>query len=350
MTEFAETTPVLDWPVDDGPAVRIAVVGPNPAMDRTEEIEVFRPHEVNRALITSPRAGGKSFIVARALRRLERDVTLYGFLGGSTGSYLRDECAKLGIIDRHTAIEGETRINTVLVDRHSGLATVINEPGPQVSAIEADDLSRSLDADLAVGDILVLTGSLPRGIETDLYGRLIASAAERGAHAVVDAEGEVLVNAVAAKPWAVKCNLSEFHSIAPDAPHEANSAIDRKRLFECMKAIVDSGVGIVIVTLGAHGLLAVSKTLALQVSAAPVEAKNPTGSGDTFLAAFVAACSSGSSLPDALRFGTAAASANAAVLVPDIGPEPQLDALLEGTTVVRHELGVLLPNRAGDRR
>jgi len=350
MTEFAEATPVLDWPVDDGSAARIAVVGPNPAMDRTEELEVFRPHEVNRALITSPRAGGKSFIVGRALRRLNRDVTLYGFLGGATGAYLRDECVKIGISDRHTTIDGETRINTVLVDRHSGLATVINEPGPQVSATEAAALSEALEADLAAGDILVLTGSLPRGIETDLYARLIASAHERGARAVVDADGEVLRKAIGANPWAVKCNLSEFRSIAPDAPSEASSAVDRARLFECMKTIVDSGVQIVIVTLGAHGLLAVSKTQSLQVSAAPVEVKNPTGSGDTFLAAFVAACSNGSSLSHALRFGTAAASANAAVLVPDIGPDPQLDALVDGTTVVSHELEVLVEYRMGDGR
>jgi 1-phosphofructokinase family hexose kinase len=350
MTEFAEAGPVLDWSVDDGSAVRIAVVGPNPAMDRTEEIEFFRPHEVNRALISSPRAGGKSFIVARALRRLGHDVSLYGFLGGATGAYLRDECAKLGIADRHTAIEGETRINTVLVDGHTGLATVINEPGPQVSAIEATALSEALDTDLAAGDILVLTGSLPRGIETDLYARLVASAHQRGARAVVDADGEVLEKAIAAKPWAVKCNLSEFHSIAPDSPHDASSPVDRMRLFECMRAIVDSGVQIVIVTLGAHGLLAVSKTEALQVSASPVEAKNPTGSGDTFLAAFVAACSNGSSLSDALRFGTAAASANAAVLVPDIGPDPQLDALVDGTVVVSRQPGVLLANPAGDGR
>ena len=134
-------------------------------MDRTEEIEDFRPHQVNRALVSSPRAGGKSFIVARALRRLGHDVTLYGFLGGSTGQYLREECAKLGIRDRHTTVEGETRINTVLVDRHAGLATVINEPGPEISLPRLESLSQALNEDLVGGrHRSFCQGSLPRGI------------------------------------------------------------------------------------------------------------------------------------------------------------------------------------------
>lgn len=339
MTESDRTASAMGWPAAEGTPVRIAVVGPNPAMDRTEEIARFRPHEVNRALVSSPRAGGKSFIVARALRRLERDVTLYGFLGGATGLYLREECVRLGIRDRHTPIDGETRINTVIVDRHSGLATVINEPGPQITGPEASALRRSLEEDLATGDMLVLSGSLPRGIEPGLYADLVSTARDRGALAIVDAAGEVLVRAAAAGPWAVKCNVHEFGAIAPDAPDDVTSPESLQMLFECMRAVVDSGVQLVIVTLGARGLLALSSEGAFELSAAPVTAMNPTGSGDTFLAAFVAAHSRGASLVDALRFGTAAASANAAVLVPDIGPSPQLDSLVQGTVVTRHELG-----------
>ena len=338
MTESDQTGSVPGWPPAHAAQVGIAVVGPNPAMDRTEEIEHFRPHQVNRALVSSPRAGGKSFIVARALRRLGRDVTLYGFLGGPTGQYLRAECAKLGIRDRHTTIEGETRINTVLVDRHAGLATVINEPGPEISASEAETLGEALNEDLVAGDILVLSGSLPRGVSKDLYAGLITSVRERGVRAIVDAEGEVLARAVAVGPWAVKCNLQEFRTIAPDAPDEVTSDAARQELFDCMRVVVSAGVQLVIVTLGASGLLAVSRTEAFEVTAAPVVAKNPTGSGDTFLAAFVAACSNSSPLDQALQFGAAAASANAAVLVPDIGPSPQLDSLIARTRVIRHEL------------
>jgi 1-phosphofructokinase family hexose kinase len=307
-------------------------------MDRTEELETFRPHEVNRATVSSPRAGGKSFIVARALRRLDRPVTLYGFLGGSTGQYLRAECAKLGIRDRHTAIADDTRINTILVDKGTGGATVVNEPGPLVTASEVGLLERDLSDDLTANDLLLLSGSLPRGVDSDFYAGLVHLARSRGALSIVDAEGDVLVSAVAAHPWAVKCNLHEFRAIAPDAPEALVTEADRHHLLDAMCAIVATGVALVIVTLGADGLLAATEAEAFHVAAARVAAKNPTGSGDTFLAAFAAACADGDALPDALRFGAAAASANAAVLVPDIGPSPALAPLVERTSVQRLEL------------
>jgi 1-phosphofructokinase family hexose kinase len=308
-------------------------------MDRTEEIEDFRPHEVNRATVSSPRAGGKSFIVARALRRLGNPVSAYGFLGGATGQYLRDECAKLGIRDRHTEIDDDTRINTILVDERTRLSTVINEPGPVVSPAETVALTTAVADDLRAGDLLILTGSLPRGTGDDLYARLIELGRSRGARVIVDAERAALVSAVAAGPWAVKCNLHEFHGIAPDAPHDLFDETDRTRLVAAMRSVVGAGVALVVVTLGAEGLVAVTASDVLHVEAAIVETKNATGSGDTFLAGFASALSAGANLSEALRFGAAAASANAAVLIPDIGPDPQLDDLLARTHIRSEPLG-----------
>ncbi|WP_285114226.1 hexose kinase [Leifsonia sp. fls2-241-R2A-40a] len=323
----------------DGVRPRISVVGPNPAMDRTEAIAEFRPNEVNRATVSSPRAGGKSFIVARALRRLGRPVALYGFLGGTTGEYLRSECAELGIHDRHVTIVGETRINTIVVDGATGGATVVNEPGPTVSEAEADALVRAVGAGLAADDLLLLSGSLTHGLRPGFYAELVELAHSRGARTVVDAAGDVLVRAAAARPWALKCNLEEFAAIMPDAPRQLAMDADRDRLLRAMRALTATGVELVIVTLGADGLLAATASEAIQVAAPRVIVKNPTGSGDTLLAAFAAACADGEPLPDALRFAVAAASANAAVLVPDLGPDPQLTELVKQTVVHRLSTG-----------
>ena len=311
----------------------ILVVGPNPAMDRTEQILEFRPHEVNRAEVSSPRAGGKSFIVARALRRLGHGVSAYGFLGGATGRYLRDECAKLGIRDRHTEIADETRINTILVDESTRLSTVINEPGPVVSPAEVNALTSAVAKDLRSGDFLILSGSLPREVGDDFYASLIRLGRARSARTIVDAERTALIWAAAAIPWAIKCNVQEFAAIAPDAPLDVLGEEDRLQLIAAMRSVVDTGVTLVIVTLGAAGLIAVTATHELEVDAPVVETMNATGSGDTFLAGFTAALADGSDLGHALCFGAAAASANAAVLIPDIGPDPDLADLLARTRV-----------------
>lgn len=314
-----------------GASPAILVVGPNPAMDRTEEILEFRPHEVNRAHVSSPRAGGKSFIVARALRRLGHDVSAYGFLGGATGRYLRDECVKLGVRDRHTEISDDTRINTILVDESTRLSTVINEPGPLVSPAEVAALTSAVADDLTDGDLLILTGSLPRGAGDDFYASLIALGRSRGARTIVDADGTALVGSTAATPWAIKCNVQEFRAIAPGAPAEVDGEEDRALLISAMRSVIDSGVALVIVTLGAAGLIAVTATHVFDVEAPAVETKNATGSGDTFLAGFAASLADGAELVTALCLGAAAASANAAVLIPDIGPDPDLSGLLART-------------------
>ena len=316
---------------EHGGTPAILVVGPNPAMDRTEEILDFRPHEVNRAQVSSPRAGGKSFIVARALRRLGHQVSAYGFLGGATGRYLRDECRALGIRDHHTEIADDTRINTILVDERTRRSTVINEPGPNVSPAEIAALTGAVADDLREGDLLILTGSLPRGAGDDLYASLVALGRARGARTVVDADGTALVGAGAAGPGAVKCNIPQFRALAPGAPLDVVGDDDRELLIAAMRTIVESGVALVIVTLGAAGLIALTATHVFDVDAPVVVTKNATGSGDTFLAGFASAVADGTELATALCVGAAAASANAAVLIPDIGPEPQLDALLART-------------------
>lgn len=306
----------------------IAVVGPNPAMDRTEEIDGFREAEVNRARASRPRAGGKGFIVARALRRLNNPVTMYGFAGGAIGAYIRQECAELGIDDKHTSIEDDTRINTILVDSSTRRATVVNEPGPTVSQAEIQALMATVADDMSRLDLMILTGSLPPGVDHRLYGDLVSLASQSGVRTIVDAEGRALLNAVAASPWAIKCNLTEFRTVCPGIPHNVHGPDDRRSVLIAAQELAQSGTELVIVTLGAAGLIGATATTAFDITAAPVRTQNPTGSGDTFLAGFASAYSAQAPLESALRIGAAAAAANASVLVPDIGPNPQLEALL----------------------
>ncbi|MFD8625735.1 1-phosphofructokinase family hexose kinase [Streptomyces hygroscopicus] len=310
---------------------RIRIVGPNPAMDRIEYLDRLEPHTVNRSLETRILPGGKSLIVARAVSRLGGRPVLYGFLGGVVGRYISEQCATLGIEDRHTVISGETRINPVLVERSTGHSTVINETGPTIRPQEAERLLRALADDCAEGDHVVLTGSLPPGLGPDYYGELVTAVRSRGARALVDTSGPALVAAVRHDPWLVKCNVEEF-TTAFGVPAASTDPAD---LVPALRDLLGGGLKTVVVTLGAQGLLAVTADRALTVLPPAVRTVNATGSGDTFLAAFALACARGASLEEALRQGTAAAAANAAVLEPDLGPSPDLTALLAGVRV-RH--------------
>jgi 1-phosphofructokinase family hexose kinase len=341
--EFASLIRAAAWPGPRGvPAdgglstpATIRVVGPNPAVDRIEILDRLHVDAVNRSIEVLTRAGGKSLNLARAIRQLGLDVSVYGFLGGWTGTFIRDACAAHGLTDRHTAIAGDTRISLVLVEPATGVSTVINEPGPVVTAPEAAALLDRLSTDCRAGDIAVVSGSLARGLPVGFHADMIRRAQAVGARVVVDTSGPALAAAIEAKPWMVKPNLAEFaHLTGRDLRSDRPDAV----LAE-MRTLVDAGVETVVVTLGQHGLLYADAERALRVHSPRVTPKNPTGSGDILLAGFVAARAAGADVVAALRIGVSTAAASCARIEPDIdGPTDALallpQALVEAAEAV----------------
>lgn len=302
----------------------IVVVGPSPAMDRVAILERFALDEVNRATEVRARPGGKSLIVARTLRELGAEVTLHGFVGGPVGGFIRDGCRELGIEDRHTEIAGQTRITPVIVETATGRATVLNEPSPPITEQEAATFTAALVADIGTGDHVVLTGSLPDSLPSSFYGDLVDALSGRGARVLVDTSGEALARAVEHRPWMIKPNRAEFAAlIGVEDPDEGE-------LLAGMGRLLAAGVGVVMVTLGAEGLLVASAEGAFRLRVPPVErVVNATGSGDMLLAGFVLGCARGEDLQAAARRGATLSVANVGTLEPGIDPAIDLAALAD---------------------
>jgi 1-phosphofructokinase family hexose kinase len=319
MTIELPPTPAW-WPAPSGGPVM--VVGPNPAMDRLQVISHMEPGAVHRVRTVRARAGGKSFIVARSIRALGTPVDVHGFLGGAAGELARAECADLDLGDKHTAIAADTRITPVIIETKSGRSTVFNEPGPHLTADEMGAFWSTVESSISPDRIVVCTGSLPPDMEADTYRRIVTAAAERGAYAAVDSHGKVLRHALEARPWLVKCNVQEFGSVLrEDASHD-DDAVRTK-----MMALIQDGVGIVIVTMGSQSFLVATADGVWSVSVPTVSVVNATGSGDTFLAAFVASVQGGASFAEALAFAAAGGAFNAAHLEPGLTPDADLGTL-----------------------
>lgn len=292
----------------------IRVVAPNPALDRIQVVQTFRPREVNRAHEVISLAGGKGMIVARGIRRLGGDVAVHGFAGGPIGEVIRAGCRELGVVDRHTPIAGDTRVTAVVVEADGGASTVVNEPGPLVGPAEQAAFLEGLAADVAPGDLVVVTGSLPRGTGTDLHARVLDLAHSAGATTMLDTHGPPLRVAVDRRPGLAKPNLSELSELL-GAPLDPG---DRAVLLAHLRRLCERGVGAVLVTLGAAGVLYADAEVTLAVAAPAVRTRNATGSGDMLLAGFALATARGAAPADALRLGVAAGAANAANLAPDV--------------------------------
>jgi tagatose 6-phosphate kinase len=280
----------------------ILTVTLNAAIDRTVAVPNFRLGRRHRAVESRTVAGGKGINVARALSLLGRPVIATGFVGGPTGTRVLEQLQEESVLTDFTRIASETRINLAVIDPTSGEQTEINERGPAVSPEEVKRLFERI-AYLAGGaKICVLAGSLPPGAGDDVYARLISDLGRRGIPVVLDAEGEAMLAGVRAGASMVTPNEREAEELV------GQEFADRRDLGHGLLELVRLGAEEAaitrpdgcVATVGEGG----SRRL-LEVHTEPLEPVSTVGSGDAFLAGYVAARYEDRSREDCLAYGVA---------------------------------------------
>lgn len=284
----------------------ILTVTLNAAIDRTVAVPNFHVGHRHRSVESRTVAGGKGINVARALSLLGRPVIATGFAGGPSGTRMLEQLRQESILTDFTWIAGETRINLALVDPTSGEQTEINERGPAVSEAELELFVDKL-LYLAKGAALcVFSGSLPRGVDPGLYGRLVGELRSLGVLTVLDCDGEPLRLAMRSQPGVIAPNENEAEELVG---HEFADDEDRRG---AMPEMVGLGAREAIMTL-ADGCLALygddndaSRPRRLcRALLEPLEPVSSVGSGDAFLAGYVAGRYDGLDDEECLRFGVA---------------------------------------------
>ena len=296
----------------------IRVIGANPAMDRVSTWPPVRMGQVNRASSVSVVPGGKGFNVARAIVRLGMPATAYGFLGGHVGQALREMIVADGVIDRHTMVAAGTRVCFILVESDPERSTVLNEPGPSVTAEEVDRFLAGIRADRVPGDLLILSGSLPDSVAPSVAGRIVQIGRDVGIRVLVDIHGEALQEAVARRPWMLKCNRHELLGLLGEADTEVGMPLPE--LASRMQTVRDRGIEVVVVTLGSAGALVADHGGIVHARVPAIHEVNPTGSGDLLLAGLAVAIERGEEPRHAIALGAACGTAGATQLKPELPP------------------------------
>ena len=151
----------------------IITVTLNAAIDKSLSVPNFRLGRRHRTVEQRTMAGGKGVNIARTLKTLGQPVIATGFAGGTTGTHIVEQLTEESILNDFVRIREESRTNTSVLDPTTGEQTEINERGPSVSEHEVE-LFRDKLLYLARGAaIVVFAGSLPRGVEADIYAALI---------------------------------------------------------------------------------------------------------------------------------------------------------------------------------
>jgi len=280
----------------------IITVTLNAAIDRTVAVPNFRLGHRHRAVESRTVAGGKGINVARALNRLGRPVIATGFAGGPTGVRVIEQLRDEAVLTDFTRIAGETRVNMAVIDPTSGEQTEINERGPAVSPEEVEAFAARLRYLAEGAKICVIAGSLPPGAGGDLYARLVKELAERDVPVVLDAEGEAMLAGLRAGAAIVTPNEREAEELV------GQEFADRHDLAQGLSELLRMGAGEAAITRPDGCVAAIgegSERRFVEVRTEQLDTVSTVGSGDAFLAGYVAARYEGRSADECLAYGVA---------------------------------------------
>ena len=251
----------------------------NPAIDKTAVIENFCPGAVNRIGMLREDAGGKGINVSKCLKNLGADSTACVILAGDAGKRLEKMLGEMGIPSLAVWAEGESRTNLKIVDLAKRENTDINEPGPAVSGELLEELKTKLGERILPGDLVILSGSLPAGVDRGLYGNWTAYFRSLGARVYLDADGEPMKRGIEAVPSVIKPNDGELAALlGKEKLSQEEMAWEGRRLLEI-------GIEEIVISMGAEGALYLSREGCYFAHALPVEVKSTVGAGDSMVAA-----------------------------------------------------------------
>lgn len=299
----------------------------NPALDKTVTVPGLTVDEVNRIVEVREDPGGKGINVSKVIAKLGGKSCALALLGGTVGEKIKGMLERDGIDVWAFEVQGETRTNLKVVDPKLDTHTDINEPGPEITIATLDDMLEALVASISRGDIVVLSGSLPKGAPVATYAAWSRACAKAGAKVFLDADGSALSHGLGARPYLAKPNDAELSRLCG---HELNDVDD---IAEEALRIVNGGVGRVVVSMGGAGAVIADENHVLLARSPKVPVGSTVGAGDSVVAALAYAEEQGMGLADAARLAMATGAANVMQSGTQAAERAQVDALLDRVSI-----------------
>jgi tagatose 6-phosphate kinase len=283
----------------------ILTVTMNAAIDKTYIVDSNIPGQVQRVHECRFTPGGKGLNVARILRAAGEDVLATGLTGGHAGAWVEENLKLQRVACDFEHICGETRtcINIIEPD---GRQTEFLEPGFAVNAEGLAAFERRFLALAEKCDVVTLSGSVPRGVDTGIYGRLISVCRSLGKRVLLDSSGALLDEGIRAKPMLIKPNLDELSILA------GVSAIrDIQHIAAAAKELQAGGIDAVVVSMGAEGSVTASADGVFRTVPPHIKVQNATGCGDSMMAGLAIGYLRAWDIRRSLTLATAMAAASA---------------------------------------
>lgn len=275
----------------------------NPSLDYIVRVDEMRLGTINRTNYEQLLPGGKGINVSIVLGNLGHPSRALGFSAGVTGVALEKLLADAGVdADLVHVKEGFTRINAKVKAVEE---TELNGQGPRIAPEDVDALFSKLDV-LGQDDTLVISGSVPNTLPSDMYEQVMKRLAGHGVRIVVDAERDLLTRVLPYRPFLVKPNNHELGDIFGVTLKTRDEVVPYARRMQEMGA-----QNVLVSMAGEGGVLVAADGQVYQSPAAKGTVVNSVGAGDSCVAGFLAGLMETGSYQTAFRMGLAAGSASA---------------------------------------
>lgn len=274
----------------------------NPAIDYVVHTNEMQVGLVNRSESEEIYFGGKGINVSIVLKELGIKSKTLGFVAGFTGNAIEEGIREKGIETDFIHLDnGFSRINVKI---KSDEETELNGQGPKISDKAISLLYEKLDA-LSDGDILVLAGSIPRTLPSDIYERIMEHLSEKNIRTVVDATKDLLLNVLKYKPFLIKPNNHELEEMFGVKLNGMEDIVTYAKKLKSMGAVN------VLVSMAGDGAILVDEYGNVHTcGVCKGKVKNSVGAGDSMVAGFIAGSADGD-YEYALKLGTATGGATA---------------------------------------
>ncbi|MGL4403995.1 MAG: 1-phosphofructokinase [Fusobacteriaceae bacterium] len=273
----------------------------NPAVDYYLSFKEFSEGKLNNAETGYYLPGGKGINVSKVLKNFDFQSKALGFEGGFSGEFIKDTLKNEGIEFKFINLKEATRINIKI--NNGGLETEISGISPEISEEKEKEFLENFK-EIQEGDILVLSGSVPKSLSCNIYKKIISNL-PKGVKVILDTRGEALHIALKEGVFLVKPNQHELEEYF-------NQKFEKKEeLLKAGKELQKLGAENVLISLGASGSILITRDGVFQGGVPKGKLVSSVGAGDSMVAGFIYGISKGEQIENAYRYAIASGSGTA---------------------------------------
>ena len=283
---------------------RILTITLNPTVDKSTVIDQLVPEKKLRCAEPKFEPGGGGINVSRALRRLDIDSTALFPSGGRTGKLLEELLDQEGVSQHAVSVSAETRENFIVVASSTNQQYRFGMPGSEMPDNEQEGFFKEFERLDPFPEIIVISGSLPPGMSTEILKRIVRKGKEKKAMLIVDTSEEALQEVLTEGIFLAMPNLGELGRVVGIETLENESADEAAQ-----QLIREGKAEVIVVSLGAQGAYLITEDIKEYIPAPTVKKLSTVGAGDSMVAGMVSVLARNGSYSEMVRMGVACGSA-----------------------------------------